>query len=203
MLRAMAATAPIRRSSSLGQGARILLGLVTLMWVSEILDTLAGHRLDQYGIEPRDAEGLAGIVTSPFLHAGFGHLIGNTIPLLVMGLAIALAGAARVISVTVVVGLVAGLGTWLTAPTGSETIGASGIVFGYATYLITRFFFSRRVLDLAFGLVVLFVWGASLLASLAPTPGVSWQAHLFGAIGGVVAARFAVPAGQRERPRHG
>ncbi|MEJ7714957.1 MAG: rhomboid family intramembrane serine protease [Thermoleophilaceae bacterium] len=120
-----------------------------------------------------------------------------------MGLAIALAGAARVISVTVVVGLVAGLGTWLTAPAGSETIGASGIVFGYATYLITRFFFSRRVLDLAFGLVVLFVWGATLLASLAPTPGVSWQAHLFGAIGGVVAARFAVPAGQRERPRHG
>jgi len=199
----MATAVPSRRSSSLGQGARILLGLVTLMWVSEILDTLAGHRLDQYGIEPRDAEGLAGIVTSPFLHAGFGHLIGNTIPLLVMGLAIALAGAARVISVTVVVGLVAGLGTWLTAPTGSETIGASGIVFGYATYLITRFFFSRRVLDLAFGLVVLFVWGASLLASLAPTPGVSWQAHLFGAIGGVVAARFAVPAGQRERPRHG
>jgi membrane associated rhomboid family serine protease len=199
----MAATAPIRRSSSLGQGARILLALVTLMWVSEVLDTLAGHRLDQYGIEPRDAEGLPGIVTSPFLHAGFGHLIGNTIPLVVMGLAIALAGAARVISVTVVVGLVAGLGTWLTAPAGSETIGASGIVFGYATYLITRFFFSRRVVDLAFGLVVLFVWGASLLASLAPTPGVSWQAHLFGAIGGVVAARFAVPAGQRERPRHG
>ncbi len=203
MLRAMATAVPSRRSSPLGQGARILLALVTLMWVSEILDTLAGHRLDQYGIEPREAEGLAGIVTSPFLHAGFGHLIGNTIPLLVMGLAIALAGAARVISVTVVVGLVAGLGTWLTAPTGSETIGASGIVFGYATYLITRFFFSRRVLDLAFGLVVLFVWGATLLASLAPTPGVSWQAHLFGAIGGVVAARFAVPAGQRERPRHG
>jgi len=203
MLRAMATAVPSRRSSPLGQGARILLALVTLMWVSEILDTLAGHRLDQYGIEPREAEGLAGIVTSPFLHAGFGHLIGNTIPLLVMGLAIALAGAARVISVTVVVGLVAGLGTWLTAPTGSETIGASGIVFGYATYLITRFFFSRRVLDLAFGLVVLFVWGATLLASLAPTPGVSWQAHLFGAIGGVVAARFAVPASQRERPAHG
>ncbi len=202
MLRAMAA-ASIRRSSPLGQGARILLALVTLMWVSEVLDTLAGHRLDQYGIEPRDAEGLPGIVTSPFLHAGFGHLIGNTIPLVVMGLAIALAGAARVISVTVVVGLVAGLGTWLPAPAGSETIGASGIVFGYATYLITRFFFSRRVLDLAFGLVVLLVWGATLLASLAPTPGVSWQAHLFGAIGGVVAARFAVPAGQRERPRHG
>ncbi|MEJ7714958.1 MAG: hypothetical protein WKF40_04330 [Thermoleophilaceae bacterium] len=65
MLRAMAAAASIRRSSPLGQGARILLALVTLMWVSEVLDTLAGHRLDQYGIEPRDAEGLPGIVTSP------------------------------------------------------------------------------------------------------------------------------------------
>lgn len=201
MLRAMAAAAHLRRSSPLAQGARVLLLLLTLMWVSEIADTLANHRLDQYGIEPRDPEGLAGIVTSPFLHAGFGHLIGNTIPLLIMGLGIALAGAARVISVTIVVGVVAGLGTWLTAPAGSETIGASGIVFGYATYLIVRFFFTRRVFDLALGLVVLAVWGASLLASLAPTPGVSWQAHLFGAIGGVVAARYAAPAGRAAQRR--
>ena len=169
-------------------GARVVLALLTLMWLSEVADTLLNHRLDDYGIEPRDAEGLAGVVTSPFLHAGFGHLIANSVPLLVMGLGIALAGASRVISVTLIVGLVAGLGTWLTAPAGTETIGASGLVFGFATYLITRFFFTRRVLDLGLGVVVLVVWGTSLLASLAPTPGVSWQAHLFGAIGGVVAA---------------
>ena len=178
----------------------MILALLAVMWVAEIVDTAVNHDLDQYGIEPRDPEGLLGIFTSPFLHGGFGHLIGNSVPFLVMGLAIALAGASRVAMVTVTVGLVAGLGTWLTAPAGTDTIGASGIVFGFATYLITRFFFSRRILDLILGLVVLVVWGTTLLASLAPEPGVSWQAHLFGAVGGVLAARLTAPA---RRPSHG
>ena len=181
--------APERPSSSFAAGAQVLLAIVAVMWGLEIVDVALDHRLDNYGIEPRDVDALPGIVSSPFLHAGFPHLIGNTIPLVVMGLAIALAGAMRLISVTVIVGLIAGFGTWLTASANTETIGASGLVFGYATYLMTRFFFSRRLLDLALGIGVLVVWGASLLASLAPTPGVSWQAHLFGAIGGVVAAR--------------
>jgi membrane associated rhomboid family serine protease len=197
----MSTTVPARRGSPLTEGAGVVIALLAVMWLAEIVDTLANHSLDAYGIEPRSAEGLAGVVTSPFLHAGFGHLIGNSIPLLLMGLGIALAGAARVVSVTVVVALVAGLGTWLTAPAGTDTIGASGIVFGYATYLMVRFFFSRRVLDLVLGLVVLVVWGTSLLASLAPTPGVSWQAHLFGAIGGVVAARLLAPPGERRGAR--
>jgi len=175
--------------SDFAAGAQVLLAIVVVMWALEIVDVALDNRLDNYGIEPRDPDALPGIVSSPFLHAGFGHLIGNTIPLVAMGLAIALAGARRLISVTLVVGLIAGLGTWLTAAANTETIGASGLVFGYATYLMTRFFFSRRVLDLVLGLGVLVLWGASLLASLAPTPGVSWQAHLFGAVGGVVAAR--------------
>jgi membrane associated rhomboid family serine protease len=192
----MSTAVPARRGSKLSEGARVLIALLAVMWLAEIVDTLANNSLDQYGIEPRSAEGLAGIAFSPFLHAGFGHLISNSIPLLVMGLGIALAGAARVVSVTIVVALVAGLGTWLTAPAGTDTIGASGIVFGYATYLMTRFFFSRRILDLVLGVVVLAVWGTSLLASLSPTPGVSWQAHLFGAVGGVLAARFLTPGSE-------
>jgi membrane associated rhomboid family serine protease len=177
----------------------VLLAIVGIMWVAEVVDTLAGHSLDDYGIQPRDAEGLLGIATSPFLHAGFGHLLANTVPLVLMGLAVALAGALRVVTVTAVVALVAGLGTWLTAPANSDTIGASGIVFGFATYLIARFAFTRRILDLALGVVVLAIWGTSLLASLVPTPGVSWQAHLFGGVGGVVAA--SVTARPRDRTR--
>ena len=180
-------------SSPFVQGAQVLLAMVAVMWGLEIVDVALDNRLDNYGIEPRDVDALPGIVSSPFLHAGFGHLIGNTIPLVAMGLAIALAGARRLVLVTLIVGLVAGVGTWLTAGANTETIGASGLVFGFATYLMTRFFFSRRVMDLVLGLGVLAIWGASLLASLAPTPGVSWQAHLFGAVGGVVAARVVDP----------
>jgi len=163
--------------------------LVALMWVSEIVDTVADHRLDGYGIEPRDVDGLAGVIAAPFLHGGFDHLIANTVPFLVMGLVIAFKGAIRVAAVTVIVGLVSGLGTWLAAPADTVHIGASGVVFGYATYLLSRGFFDRDLLGLAIGLVVGAIWGTALLGGLLPQEGISWQGHFFGAVGGIVAAR--------------
>lgn len=169
-------------------GFLLLAALVAAMWVVEIVDVVAGD-LDASGIRPRDPEGLVGVALSPFLHGGFGHLIGNTIPLVVLGVAIALGGLARVALVTGVVALVGGLGTWLTAPEGTIHIGASGLVFGFASYLVARGVYSRRPLHLVGGLVVLAVYGSTLLFGLVPTPGVSWQGHLFGAVGGVVAAR--------------
>jgi len=175
-----------------------LVGLVAIMWIAEMVDVVVGGRLDGLGIEPRDADGLVGVVLAPFLHAGFGHLIANTIPLLLMGFAIALSGLARVVGVTVIVGLVSGLGTWLIAPAGTVHIGASGLVFGYATYLIARGIFSRNLVHLALGAVLVLVFGTVLLGGLIPEDGISWQAHLFGAIGGVIAARLLTP----ER-RHG
>jgi membrane associated rhomboid family serine protease len=170
-------------------GFMLVLGMAALMWVEEIVDSATGGSLDQYGIQPREADGLIGIVTSPFLHAGFGHLISNTVPFVAMGLAIALAGLIRVLSVTVIVMLVGGLGTWLVAPEHTNHIGASGVVFGYATYLLVRGFFDRSALELIMGLVVGAIWGTALLSSLLPHEGISWQGHLFGGIGGVVAAR--------------
>ncbi len=172
------------------QDALVLVaGMAALMWAVEIVDQIAGGSLDQYGIEPQDGDGLVGILFAPFLHAGFGHLIGNTIPFLVLGFAIAIGGLVRVATVTVVVAVVGGLGTWLIAPEGTVHIGASGIVFGYATYLLTRGLFSRSFWHLGVGLLVLLVYGTTLLFGLVPTPGVSWQGHFFGGVGGIVAAR--------------
>jgi membrane associated rhomboid family serine protease len=172
------------------QGFFLVAAMAGLMWVSEIVDTVDHHRLDQYGIEPRDPDGLIGIVTAPFLHAGFGHLFANTVPFVVMGFAIAFGGVMRVLAVTAIVALVGGLGTWLVAPSGTDHIGASGIVFGYASYLISRGFFDRSVMEIAVGAVVIAVWGTALLSGFLPQEGISWQGHLFGAIGGVIAARF-------------
>jgi membrane associated rhomboid family serine protease len=163
--------------------------LVGVMWAVEIVDLVAGD-LDSAGIRPRDGAGLIGVALAPLLHGGFGHLVGNTIPFLVLGTAIALGGLARIATVTVVVAVVGGLGTWLTAPAGTVHIGASGLVFGFATYLAVRGPYTRRALHLATGLVVLGVYGTTLLFGLVPTPGVSWQGHAFGAIGGVIAARL-------------
>lgn len=184
----MSAEAAPRTTSNRDAGLTLLAGMAALMWAVEIVDA-AAFELDRNGIVPREVEGLDGIVFAPFLHGGFGHLIGNTIPFLLLGAAIALGGLARVAAVTAIVALVGGVGTWLTGPDGTVHIGASGIVFGYAAYLVSRFAWSRRALDLLLGFVVLAVYGTTLLVGLVPTPGVSWQGHLFGAVGGVVAAR--------------
>src|SRR3954452_12761810 len=179
------------RKADRQQALVVVAGMAAVMWVVEVFDQVfSGAALDQYGIRPHDApDGLIGIATAPFLHAGFGHLIGNTIPFLVLGAMIALSGLARVVSATLIIALVGGLGVWLFAPSGTDHIGASGIVFGYAAYLIARGFFSRSALHLAVGVVVIGVYGGTLLFGLVPTDGISWQGHLFGAVGGVVAAR--------------
>ena len=184
----MSTEAP-RTQSPVVQGIIVVAAMSALMWVVEVVDQVAGGRLDANGIEPRELDGLDGIVWAPFLHADFQHLIGNTIPFLLLGFAIAFSGVARVILVTAIVAVVGGFGTWLIAPENTVHIGASGLVFGFAAYLVARGAFSRSARQIVLGLVVVVVWGATLLQGLVPETGVSWQGHLFGAVGGVVAAR--------------
>jgi membrane associated rhomboid family serine protease len=185
------------RRAALLEGAAVIGILLAVMWVVEIVNKIDGQKLDADGIYPRSLNGLPGILSAPFLHAGFGHLIGNTIPFVVLGLLIAAGGARRVIEVTVIVALVAGLGTWLTAGSHSITIGASGIVFGYAGYLIARGFFTRRMLELGVGVLVALLFGGALAWDLVPKSGVSWEDHLFGGIGGILAARLLTPRSLR------
>jgi membrane associated rhomboid family serine protease len=175
-------------AARIGSGLKLLAALVGLMWVSEIVDTALHGALDQYGIIARNPEGLVGIVTAPFLHVGFGHLISNTLPLVTLGALIAVSGAARLFAVTALVTAVGGLGTWLISPPNTITIGASGLVFGYAAYLIARGIFNRRLGQVLIGVVVVLVWGSALLGGLLPQDGISWQGHLFGGIAGVLAA---------------
>jgi membrane associated rhomboid family serine protease len=172
-----------------GRAVELLLAMVVLMWGLEILDTALDHRLDGGGIIPRETEGLDGVIAAPFLHVGFGHLLANTLPFVAMGLVIGLEGPLRLLGVTAIVAVISGLGTWLIAPADTIHLGASGVVFGYATYLVARGLFNRRPVELAIGAVVALLWGGALLAGLEPRQGISWQGHLFGAIGGVVAAR--------------
>jgi membrane associated rhomboid family serine protease len=177
-----------RLGSDRANALLLVVAMVALMWVIEVVDVVAGGSLDAYGIHPRDVNGLPEIVSAPFLHVGFGHLASNTVPFALMGAVVALGGLVRVAAVTAVVGLVSGLGTWLTAPPDTVTLGASGLVFGYATYLVARGLLSRRLVELAAGAAVVAVWGFALAQGVLPQDRISWQAHLFGAIGGVIAA---------------
>ena len=168
--------------------------LVAAMWLVEAINALDGQRLSRDGIIARHLSGLPGIVSAPFLHASFSHLLDNTVPFVILGLVIAAGGVARIVEVTVIVALISGLGAWALSPSGSDTIGASGVVFGYATFLIARGAFTRRFLELAIGLLVVVLFGGALLLSIEPQAGISWQDHVFGAVGGVIAARVLSPA---------
>lgn len=194
----MSVPAPRSQRDPRLDGAVLVVAMVAVMWLSEIVDTILGGDLDGWGIRPHDPDRLVGVLTAPFLHAGFGHLAGNTVPFLVLGAVIALNGLARVVAVTLIVMLVGGLGTWVFASAGTVHIGASGVVFGYAAYLISRGAFNRSALEIAVGAVVGAIWGSVLLGGLLPREGISWQGHLFGALGGIAAA--AVLRRDRERP---
>lgn len=172
------------------QGLLLLAAIVVFMWLVEAVNSIDSDRLDGDGIYARNVSRFWGIITSPFIHASFQHLLDNTIPFVFLGAIIALRGAVRLAIVTGFVIVIGGLGTWLISPSANhlDTIGASGVVFGYATYLLTRGFFDRSILELLIGVVVGVIWGAVLLASLVPHQGVSWQAHLCGGIAGVIVA---------------
>jgi membrane associated rhomboid family serine protease len=169
-------------------GARLILGMLAVMWVAWIVNAVDGYGLDQYGIHPRNVGRLYSILDAPFIHGSFAHIFGNTIPFAILGLVIAGSGVRRVVQVTVISILVSGIGVWLTASGNSETFGASGVVFGFAAYLVARGIFSRRLGELLIGAIVGGVFGLTLLWDLVPKAGVSWQGHLFGAVGGILAA---------------
>jgi membrane associated rhomboid family serine protease len=171
----------------------VTLGFVAVLWAIEVVDVLLDNRLDQEGVRPHESEGLLGIVFAPLLHGGFDHVAANSLPLLVLGFLVLVTGIARGLAATAVIWVVGGLGIWLVAPEGTVHIGASVLVFGFLTYLILRGFFARRPGQIVVGLLVLFGYGGLLWGVLPGTPGISWQGHLFGAIGGAVAAWLLAP----------
>ena len=170
----------------------ILMTLVAIMWGVEILDTFVfRHGLDILGIIPRTSIGLRGILFAPFLHGNFAHLSANTVPLIVLGWLIMAQSIADFAIVSVICMVVGGLGTWLFANNGIH-VGASGVIFGYLGFLLTRYYFDRRITS---GLIALFVgctYGSVLWGILPSVPGISWEGHLFGFLSGILAARFVV-----------
>ncbi|OZF28491.1 rhomboid family intramembrane serine protease [Rhodococcus sp. 14-2496-1d] len=193
---------PAQRERPVWMQAAMLVGAFTvLLWVIELIDVASGSRLERNGIEPRSVEGLWGILFAPVLHDDWQHLIANTVPIVVLGFLVLLSGPARGLAATGVIWVVGGFGTWLTASSYTNTIGASILIFGFIAYLLVRGFFTRRLGQLAIGVVVFVLYGSALWGILPSEPNVSWQGHLFGAVGGVVAARLLSADARAERAR--
>ncbi|KXO91599.1 rhombosortase (plasmid) [Tsukamurella tyrosinosolvens] len=187
--------------STAGRSAIVVAVFIAALWGIEVVDAVAGNSLDQWGIHPRvGSDAVRGIAAAPLLHGGWEHLAANSVPALILGFLGLIAGAGRFLLATAIIWLVSGVGVWLTGGTNTVVIGLSGVLFGWMTYLALRGLFTRKPLDIIVGVTLMVLYGGMLWGVLPGQPGVSWQAHLWGAVGGVLAA---VLLGRRARTESG
>lgn len=182
------------RSITSGQNAgsldEAIIGIalfIGLIWLAFFADQFLP--LERWGLVPRTAGGLVGIATLPFLHADLQHLIGNTVPLVVLLLVLA-GSRAHSVDVVFLISLLAGLVLWLFGRSATH-IGASVLVFGLIGFLICAGFFERRLASVLIAIGVAASYGSTLIYGILPIQqGVSWEGHLFGALSGGAIAYY-------------
>ncbi|MBL1210073.1 rhomboid family intramembrane serine protease [Geminocystis sp. GBBB08] len=169
----------------------IISTFIALFWIIEIVNQIFfGDRLDYFGIIPRNIVGLRGIILAPFLHADFAHLIANTLPFGILAWFVMLQDTNDFFVVSFYSMIVSGIGVWLFAQPNSITVGASGVIFGYFGFLMLRGYFQKKPASIALSLVVIFLYGGMIWGVLPSNPHISWLAHLFGFLGGILAAKI-------------
>ena len=175
--------------AAIGRAFVAMCAFVPVLFVVELVDMQLDHRLDWAGgIKPRVITGLDGILFAPLLHAGFAHLLANSVPLILMGTFVLADGGRRFLLSTALIAVVSGLGVWFFGPQNSLTVGASGVIFGYLGVLLMRGLVERSWWNIAVGVLIALLYGWQLIGVLPTDERISWQAHLFGFIGGLIAA---------------
>jgi membrane associated rhomboid family serine protease len=179
-------------ASPLGRAAALNVAFLAILWLVELVNAMTGRDLTQAGgVVPRDFGSLIDILTSPFIHGNVAHLTSNALPLFSLGLIAAIPSPKRFLWMTLVVIVVGGIGIWLTSPADTVTIGASGVVFGYFSYLLLRGVVDRRPADILVSVGIAIAYGSYMWSAVGiGLTSISWQGHVSGLVGGVVAAIF-------------
>ena len=159
------------------------------LWGVFGVNTVLGGALLQFGIVPRTTDGLIGILVAPFLHANLNHLLSNTVSFALFGWMVMLRDRRHFLPVTLIAMLCSGIVTWTLGAPNSVHVGASGVIFGHFGFLLLSGWYARSFASIALSVLVGVVWGGTVFGVLPGTPGVSWQGHLGGFLGGVLAAR--------------
>jgi len=172
-------------------------GLIAAMVAGYVISWIPGFDPNVYGLVPRTFGGLVGIATMPFLHAGLGHLLANLSSLVVLLGFLLVFHSQKALEVVLEVILLGGILLWLFGRSAIH-VGASGLVYGLAGYLIAVGFAQKRFLELIASVIVAFLYGTSLVWGLLPIrPGVSWDGHLAGLIAGIAIGIW----GETQTPR--
>ena len=170
------------------RNVEVALSVVALMWAVFFLNAFLPVDFRQYGVVPRQADGLWGILCAPFLHGNLNHLLANSGPLFAL-LAVSLSFSRRMTAAALAaIVLIGGLGVWVFGKPHTVHIGASGVIFGLIGFLVFIGIFGRRWKTLALSLVVFFAYGGVLTTLFIHMPGVSWSSHFWGFAAGVLAA---------------
>lgn len=181
---------PAKRNTVLKE-FKVLIVCVAIFWILEIADFFVFNGdLDSYGIQPHNLIGLRGIVFAPFLHGGFGHLMANTIPFITLGWLTMLQDTKDFYFASIMSALVGGIGVWIFGAAGSVHIGASILIYGYLGFLLLRGYFQKNFPSIALSVFVAIAYGSFIWGVFPSQIGVSWQGHLFGFIGGAIAAKM-------------
>jgi membrane associated rhomboid family serine protease len=175
--------------AAIGRAFVAMCGVVPVLFAIELLDLATGHQLQSSGgVWPRHVAGLDGVLLAPLLHLDFEHVLANSVPLILLGTFVLADSVRRFVLTTVVIVAVSGLGVWLTGDSNSVVVGASGVVFGYFGTLLARGLVERSWWNAAVGLLIALLYGWMFVGMLPAQARVSWQGHLFGFAGGVLAA---------------
>jgi membrane associated rhomboid family serine protease len=161
--------------------------LICAIWVIYLADFIIPGRLNSWGIVPRTCGGLVGIVSSNFLHANLSHIVSNTVPLFVLSLLLTIFYRRLFAQVIVTIIIISGPLLWLLGRSGNH-VGASMLIYGLAAFLISYGLLKKAFVPALVALFVGLVYGWGLLGGFIPSGCISWEGHLFGAVGGVAAA---------------
>ena len=180
-------TSSNRARANFRLAVKIALGFVALIWLIQLLNWGLDLELERFGVRPRELAGLPGILLAPLLHAGFAHLIANSLPLLVLGTGMLHLYPNSALKVIPAVYLGPGIAVWLFARP-SVHVGASGLVYGLVSYIFVAGLMRRDKRAIAASLLVCFLYGTLAWGVLPIEPGVSWETHLAAALIGLMLA---------------
>jgi membrane associated rhomboid family serine protease len=157
------------------------------MWIVYFSSIYFNLDLSRMGILPREIFGAIGIISGPLVHANFSHLLSNTIPLIILGWVVFFFYPKVSYKSFIFIYLLTGIFVWIFARQVYH-IGASGVVYGFVSFLFFSGIFRRDNRSIAIALLVTFLYGGIIWGILPGQKGISWESHLFGGIAGIITA---------------
>jgi len=162
--------------------------LILALWAVHLIKLSTNLYLGNYGLLPREMDGLIGILTAPFIHGSFQHLMSNSVPLFVMTLMIIFFYKRIAYQSMLLICILTGLAVWAFARGNVIHIGASGVVYGLVSFVFWTGIFRRNVKSIMLALIIVFLYSGLFIGVMPNQKGISWESHLFGGLVGILVA---------------